>query len=94
MKGNNIGCDLAASTGVHDYTGVVKQILAGADAVQLCSALFQKGIPYIQTILEEMTKWMEKHRFETIADFKGKSLKNQTMDASFERIQFMKRDYE
>ncbi len=94
MKGNNIGCDIAASTGIHDYTGVVRQILAGADAVQLCSALFLKGIPYIATILEEMTKWMEKHRFETIADIKGKSLKNQTMDASFERIQFMKRDYE
>jgi dihydroorotate dehydrogenase (fumarate) len=94
MKGNDIGCDIAASTGVHDYKGIIKQILVGADAVQLCSTLFLNGIPYIKTLLEDMTRWMEKYRFETIADFRGRSLEKQTMDASFERIQFMKRDYE
>jgi dihydroorotate dehydrogenase (fumarate) len=94
LKGNDIGCDLAASTGVHDYQGAIKQILAGADAVQLCSALYLQGIPYIKTMLEEMENWMEKNRFATINSFKGKALDNQTIDASFERIQFLKRDFE
>ncbi|MCB2209123.1 MAG: dihydroorotate dehydrogenase-like protein [Bacteroidetes bacterium] len=94
LKGNDIGCDLAASTGVHDYQGAIKQILAGADAVQLCSALYLKGIPYIKTMLEEMGNWMEKNRFSSIDSFKGKALDNQTIDASFERIQFLKRDFE
>lgn len=94
LKGNNINCDIAASTGVHDSQGAIKQILAGADAVQLCSALYLKGIPYINTMLEEMENWMEKNRFATIDSFKGKALDNQTIDASFERIQFLKRDFE
>lgn len=94
LKGNGINCDIAASTGVHDYKGVVKQILAGADAVQLCSALYLKGIPYIKTILEETKSWMEKNRFASVEAFKGKALDNQTIDASFERIQFIKRDFE
>ncbi len=51
LKGNDIDCDIAASTGVHDYQGAIKQILAGADAVQLCSALYLKGIPYIKTMI-------------------------------------------
>lgn len=94
LKGNDINCDIAASTGVHDYKGVIKQILAGADAVQLCSALYLQGIPYIKTILEEMENWMEKNRFSSIDGFRGKALNNQTIDASFERIQFLKRDFE
>jgi dihydroorotate dehydrogenase (fumarate) len=94
LKGNDIGCYMAASTGVHDYQGAVKQILAGADAVQLCSALYIHGIPFIKTMLEEMENWMQKNRFTTIDSFKGKALDNQTIDASFERIQFLKRDFE
>ena len=94
LKGNDVGCDIAASTGVHDFQGAIKQILAGADAVQLCSALYLKGIPYIKTMLEEMENWMEKNRFSSVDAFKGKALNNQTIDASFERIQFLKRDFE
>ncbi len=37
---------------------------------------------------------MEKNRFASIDAFKGKALNNQTIDASFERIQFLKRDFE
>jgi len=44
--------------------------------------------------LEEMENWMQKNRFTTIDSFKGKALDNQTIDASFERIQFLKRDFE
>jgi dihydroorotate dehydrogenase (fumarate) len=94
LKGNGINCDIAASTGVHDYQGAVKQILAGADAVQLCSALYLHGIPYIKKMIEEMEKWMEKNRFSSVESFKGKVLNSQTIETSFERIQFMKRDFE
>jgi len=35
--------DIAASTGVHDGKAAIKQILAGANAVQVCSVLYEKG---------------------------------------------------
>jgi len=94
MTGNSLPCDLAASTGVHNHVGVVKQILAGAKAVQLCSTLYLNGINVIEQILKDLEGWMVEHRFNSIEEFRGKSLEEQTIDASFERIQFMRKDYE
>lgn len=94
MKGNHLNCDLVASTGIHFHTGIIKQLLVGAEAVQLCSTLYQNGIPYLSTLLKGLEDWMEQHGFEKIDDFRGRSLDYQTAEASFERIQYMKRDFE
>lgn len=94
LTGNSLPCDLVASTGVHDHVGVIKQILAGAKAVQLCSTLYLNGIGVIEDILKDLEGWMVEHRFNSIDEFRGKSLVEQTIDASFERIQFMQKDYE
>lgn len=86
-----LGCDLAASTGVHDGAGVVRQLLAGAKAVQLCSALFQKGLGRIGTMIAEVTSWMDRHGFERIEDFRGKLGRERQVDpAAYERLQYLK----
>ena len=86
-----VGCDLIASTGVHDGASVIKEILAGADAVQIVSALYKNGIEFLEEILTDLKIWMEKHGFEKIDDFKGKmSQKNSPNPAEHERVQFMK----
>lgn len=91
LLSDQISCSLAASTGIHTSEAVVKQILAGADAVQMVSALYENGIEHIQFVLEGLEKWMEKKGFSSLAQFKGKaSYKNSTNPAVFERIQFMK----
>ncbi len=94
LSGHHIPCDLVASTGIHYDTALIKQILVGAKAVEICSTLFQNGIPHIAKILEGLEEWMRKQHFETLDDFRGKSLDYQTTDARFERIQYMKRDFE
>ena len=94
MTENNLGCDLAASSGIHTYVGVVKQLLAGANVTQICSTLYLNGIDYISEIISGLESWMMSHNFETINDFKGKSLNKQTMDASFERVHFMNRNFD
>lgn len=94
MTENNLKCDLAASTGVHTYVGVVKQLLAGAEVVQVCSTLYLNGIGYLSEIIEGLEGWMMTHNFNTVAELRGKSLNKQTMDASFERIHFMKRNFD
>lgn len=94
MTGNDIGCDIAASTGIHNHEGVIKQILAGAKAVQLCSTLYINGINTIRDIETGLVKWMQEHKFNSIESFRGKSLQQQTTDASFERIQYMRRNFE
>ena len=83
--------DLAASTGVHSGMAVIKQILAGATAVQVCSVLYRNGIDYIRDMIAEMKKWMEKNQYETPGDFRGKMNYSSLEDPSvYERSQFIK----
>ncbi len=91
---SNLNCQVAASTGIQCYGGIVKVLLAGADAAQLCSVFYKNGIGYIETMLKEMKNWMEGHGYLSIADFKGKVLKDNENTAAFQRVQFMKRTVE
>jgi len=49
----------------------VKQILAGAAGVQVCTLFYQKGLGEIQNLLEGLKDWMDRHEYEGIDDFKG-----------------------
>jgi dihydroorotate dehydrogenase (fumarate) len=83
--------DIAASTGVHDGKAVVKQILAGASAVQVCSTLYKNGIDHLETIIKEVEEWMGKKGYNNINEFKGKMSYNKINDPLvYERSQFMK----
>jgi len=91
IMAGRVSSDLIASTGVHDGASVVKELLAGADAVQVVSSLYKKGIESIGTMLDEVQAWMKKHHFEKIDDFKGKmSQVNSPNPAEYERVQFMR----
>ncbi len=83
--------EICASTGIHDSSAVIKQILAGAKAVQVCSALYKKGPEYLQTMNKEIESWMDKNTFDNIRDFRGRLNYKHIKDPSvFERSQFMK----
>jgi dihydroorotate dehydrogenase (fumarate) len=86
-----IPCSLSASTGVHSAEDVVRQILAGATSVQVCSVLYRKGIDFIANMLEGMEKWMQKHNFNSINDFKGKCSASADVKV-FERLQYLRRN--
>jgi dihydroorotate dehydrogenase (fumarate) len=87
-----VDCDLAASTGVHDGAGVVKQLLAGATAVQVCSTLYrQRDVGYLRQILDEVGDWMARHGFGDVDAFRGRlSQANNSDPTAFERVQFMR----
>ncbi len=91
IMANKVGCDLAASTGVHDGDAVVKQILAGAKAVQVVSSLYKNGPQHIGVMRDSLTKWMSDHGHSRLADFRGKmSQEAASNPAVYERVQFMK----
>jgi dihydroorotate dehydrogenase (fumarate) len=91
MLSGRLHCDIAASTGIHDSSAVIKQLLAGARAVQICSVLYKSGFEQIGLMISELEAWMQKHGFETTADFIGRmSLKETDNPAAYERVQFMK----
>ncbi|MGE4561016.1 MAG: dihydroorotate dehydrogenase-like protein [Desulfobulbus sp.] len=83
--------DLAASTGIHDSEGLIKQLLAGATAVEVVSTLYQNGPQQITRMLEGLNQWMVAHSFENIEAFRGiLSYQKTENPAAYERIQFMK----
>ena len=91
IMAQRVNCDLAASTGVHDGTAVIKQLLAGANAVQVVSALYKNDRGYIQEMLKTVEQWMAKQGFNSLSDFRGKmSQAKSSNPAAYERIQFMK----
>jgi dihydroorotate dehydrogenase (fumarate) len=82
--------DLAASTGIHDAAGVIKQLLAGATVVQLASVLLQRGIPHLETMRQGLEDWMDKRGFSEIADFRGTLSQRVVRDpGAFERAQYV-----
>lgn len=83
--------DIAASTGVHDGDAAVKLLLAGANAVQVCSVLYKKGPEYVKEILNDIKLWMDKRHYSTINEFRGElNYQNIEDPAMYERAQFMK----
>jgi dihydroorotate dehydrogenase (fumarate) len=85
-----IEADLAASTGVHDGQGALKQILAGAKAVQLASALVKSGIPYLGKMLAAIEEWMDRHGHSSLQEVRGSLSQREIQDpGAFERAQYV-----
>jgi dihydroorotate dehydrogenase (fumarate) len=81
---------LAVTGGVHNGRDAVKAVMAGADAVQLVSALVRHGAPRLRSVLDEMTEWMEEHVYESLAQLKGSmSLASCPDPAAYERANYM-----
>jgi dihydroorotate dehydrogenase (fumarate) len=80
---------IAACTGVHDWEDIVKSILTGASAVQICSTLYQNGNEIIAAMKRSMEEWMLCLNLHSIDEFRGKLNYARIEDpASYERLQF------
>ena len=91
IMAERVSCDLAASTGVHDGTALIKQILAGADAVQVASTLYKNGKGQIAEMIKTLEAWMDEKSYSSLSDFRGKmSQAKSSNPAAYERVQFMK----
>jgi len=98
LLAGRISCELASSGGLKKGEDIIKQLLAGASAVQACSLFYQKGLKVIQDLLVEMETWMKDHHFASVEDFKGElSFKKQDLNVrgigeaeAFLRAQYMK----
>lgn len=87
---DNIYADVCSSTGIYTGKDVAKMILAGADVVQMVSVLYEKKVPYIKTVLEELENWMDKKGYASLIDFRGKlSKKNVDNPWIYKRAQYV-----
>ncbi|TYB31113.1 MAG: dihydroorotate dehydrogenase-like protein [Candidatus Mcinerneyibacterium aminivorans] len=82
--------DFAATTGVHHGPDAVKQLLAGAKVVQLCSTIYKNGFEQINSIKNFLESWMDRHGYKSINQFRG--LLNQSESEypqEYERMQYI-----
>lgn len=87
----NIKADLAATSGIHTATDVIKMVMAGASVTMITSILLKKGIGHVGTMLTELKNWMETHEYESVAQMKGSmSYQSVAQPAAYERANYMK----
>jgi dihydroorotate dehydrogenase (fumarate) len=85
------GVSLAASTGVHTATDVVKTLLAGADVAMMTSALLRNGPEHLRRVEGGLRDWMDRHRYETVDQLRGLLSQRSVPDpAAFERANYIK----
>ncbi len=81
------GKTLSAIGGVETGGDAAQFILLGGDTVQVCTGVMKHGYAMVKRMCDELLAFMDKHKFETLADFKGKSLDYFTTHAELVRMQ-------
>jgi len=91
LLANRVAGDIASSTGIHTAEQVIKHIYAGANAVQVCSVLYEKGVEQLQQIVKGIEDWMKARKVKSIDSIRGKlSLDESDKPELYSRLQYIK----
>ncbi|GMV42631.1 MAG: diguanylate cyclase [Myxococcales bacterium] len=86
-----VDADLAVTGGVHTGLDAIKAIMAGADLVQMVSALLLHGPERLRVVLEDMRAWLQEHDYASLDQARGSmSLLRCPDPRSYERANYMK----
>ncbi len=82
---------LAASSGIHTATDVVKLLMVGADVTMFASELMINGIERLRAIHAELVEWLVEHDYASLRRVQGMlSQRNATFPAAFERTHYVR----
>jgi len=68
------GRSLSGLGGIETGEDAAEFILLGSDTVQVCTGVMKFGYEHVKPMCDQLLAFMAKHNFETLADFRGKSL--------------------
>src|SRR3954469_1587587 len=88
------GRSLSGLGGIESGNDAAQFILLGSDTVQVCTGVMKFGYECVKRMQDELLGFMEKHNFETLADFKGKSLDYFTTHAELVRMQRERKEHD
>jgi len=71
IMSGRVKASLAVSGGVHTVVEVIQSVMTGAHAVQLVSALLQRGPGYLAVLRQGLTKWLEEHEYDSLRQMRG-----------------------
>ena len=90
LLAGRVRASLAATTGVEDAADVARYLLAGADVVMTASALLRHGPGYASVVLRELSAWMDRKGFGSLAELRGLlSVPAGTDEAAYERAGYV-----
>ena len=85
-----VPASLAASTGVHTATDVVKVLLAGADVAMMTSALLRHGPEHLRAVEAGLRDWLEEHGMQSVGHVRGMRSQRSIRDpAAWERANYL-----
>ena len=86
-----VKASLALTGGVATWEDGVKALLAGADAVQMVSAVLRNGLGQIGVMRDGLTRYLDAHGFPSVAAIKGRaSLAASDDPAAFQRAAYIR----
>jgi dihydroorotate dehydrogenase (fumarate) len=71
MLSGRVRASLAVTGGVHGVQEVVQAVMAGAHAVQMVSALLQKGPQHLAAVRRGLAEWLEQHEYDSLQQMQG-----------------------
>jgi dihydroorotate dehydrogenase (fumarate) len=87
---SQVKASLAVSGGIHDARDAIKAVMAGAHAVQVVSALLQKGPGHLRNLLQGMADWMNEFEWDSLASMRGNMNLERCPDpAAYERANYV-----
>jgi dihydroorotate dehydrogenase (fumarate) len=66
-----VRASLGVTGGVHEAEDVVKAVMAGADGVQMVSALLMRGPEHLRRVVSDLEQWLVEHEYESLAQMRG-----------------------
>lgn len=87
---DQVKASICGGTGIYSGTDAVKMILAGADTVQIVSALYKNKVEYVATVLKDIESYMNTNNYNKLDDFRGLLSKKSTKDPyAYKRAQYV-----
>ncbi len=98
LLAGRVQADLAASGGVMTPEAVIKLIMVGAKAVQVCRLLYDRGLAALRSLVEGVDRWLNGHGYSSLRELGGElSWKELSLSypepkaaAGYFRVQYMK----
>ncbi len=66
-----IQADLVGNTGIRTGEDVLKMVLAGAAATQVCAVLMERGVPWLAVMVEELRTALAQSGLSSIGEARG-----------------------
>jgi dihydroorotate dehydrogenase (fumarate) len=86
-----VNASLALTGGVHEPIDAVKAVMAGADGVQIVSALLKHGPEYLTRVRDGFAQWADAHGYESVRQMRGcMNLTRASSSETFERGNYIR----